>query len=102
MLGLPEDSVRSIDGWQARVHPEDKKSAVDALTQHANRLRMYYEAEYRIQNRHGAYVWISDRGSSSDNLPFRVAGFSRDVMREKNVEELLQEERLNWRAHAMQ
>ena len=90
MLGLPEDSVRSIDGWQARVHPEDKKSAVDALTQHANRLRMYYEAEYRIQNRHGAYVWISDRGSSSDNLPFRVAGFSRDVMREKNVEELLQ------------
>ena len=89
MLNLETDSVQGVAAWQERIHPEDRGSVLEALTLHLDKTRPIYEAEYRIKTALGSYLWVSDRGSRSDETPSRVAGFSRNIAREKNVEEAL-------------
>lgn len=90
MLQLEADTVQSILSWQERIHPDDRKSVSRALSDHYEGLRPMYEAIYRIRTGNGSYVWVSDRGSISAEASTRIAGFSREITREKQVEEALQ------------
>ena len=54
-----------------------------------------YEAEYRIRNRDGHYLWVHDRGRvcdhDADGQPRRVVGMVQDISARKTLELQLQE-----------
>jgi len=90
ILNLDPDTVHTMDEWLSRIHPDDRSAVQEALSEHMEGIRLFYETQYRIKNNRGTYVWLSDRGSRSDNASQYIAGFSRNVTREKKVEEALQ------------
>ncbi len=90
MLQLEPETISSVQAWQERIHTDDRESVVQAMTDHENGLQTTYEISYRIKTGNETYLWISDRGSRSEQAPGWIAGFSRDITREKNVEEALQ------------
>ena len=62
-LGIdPCDGSDHVDRWDARIHPEDLAAARGAFSNHIAGVNSFYEAEYRIVDRSGAWRWIRERG----------------------------------------
>ena len=58
----PCDGADHVDRWDARIHPDDRAAARDAFSNHIAGVNSYYEAEYRVLDREGAWRWIRERG----------------------------------------
>jgi PAS domain S-box-containing protein len=62
-LGIdPCDGNDHVDRWDARIHPDDLAAARGAFSNHIAGVNSFYEAEYRILDRSGAWRWIRERG----------------------------------------
>lgn len=48
--------------WQQSIHPEDRTAVVAAMQDHLQRRRERYEAEYRIRNHNGSWLWVHECG----------------------------------------
>jgi len=91
MLGYgPDEMQPGIDSWSSRVHPDDAPMVFRAIEQHLQGMRERYEAEYRLRNRNGHYIWVHDRGriceSGPDGSPTRMVGMVRNITDQKNLE----------------
>ncbi|MCL2917033.1 EAL domain-containing protein [Shewanella litorisediminis] len=73
-----------------RIHPEDKPRVLKAIEQHIDGSRAFYEAEYRIEDRPGHWIWIMDRGKvverDKHGKPVRMVGTHKDITSRKNTE----------------
>ncbi len=95
-LGL-NDIEPSVETWQQGIHPNDLP-AVEALLQaHFAGACPFFQAEYRVRNTAGNWVWILDRGRvisrDAAGTPLRMAGIEMDISERKRVETTLREER---------
>ncbi len=95
MLGYGPDEMEPVlDTWSSNVHPEDRARVMGVLEEHLSGKRARYEAEYRIRNRNGHYLWVHDRGRvcehGPDGAPVRVVGMVQDVSDRKQLELQLQ------------
>lgn len=95
MLGYGPDEMRpKLDTWARNVHPEDSPRVMAALQEHLQGQRLRYEAEYRLRNRNGHYLWVHDRGRvceyGADGSPTRVVGMVQDISTRKQMELQLQ------------
>ncbi len=100
MLGYgPDEMAPELATWTKNVHPVDAPLVMAALEEHMQGKRSRYEAEYRIRNRNGHFIWVHDRGRvcefSSDGKPTRVVGMVQDISDRKQLELLLQEHASN-------
>ena len=100
MLGYGPDEMEPVlETWSSNVHPEDVDQVMLALSEHMQGKRSRYEAEYRIRNRNGHYLWVHDRGRvcefTQDGRPARVVGMVQDISNRKQLELLLQEHASN-------
>jgi diguanylate cyclase (GGDEF)-like protein/PAS domain S-box-containing protein len=100
MLGYgPDEMAPELSTWSNNVHPVDAPLVMAALEEHMQGKRSRYEAEYRIRNRNGHFIWVHDRGRvcefSSDGKPARVVGMVQDISDRKQLELLLQEHASN-------
>lgn len=91
MLGYgPQELASSVDSWSANVHPDDQARVFLAMNQHLRGQRERFEAEYRLKNRNGHDVWVSDRGRvcerGTDGKPLRVVGMVRNITDQKTLE----------------
>lgn len=91
MLGYgPSEMQPSLDSWSEQLHPDDKPLVMKALDDHIQGLRERYEAEYRMKNRNGHFLWVHDRGRvcerDSQGQPTRVVGMVRNITDQKAVE----------------
>ncbi|MFQ1000607.1 SpoIIE family protein phosphatase [Modestobacter sp. SSW1-42] len=80
----PETFGRSIDAFNARLHPDDLPRVTDALTGAIDSVGEY-EADYRIVLPDGETRWISARGRAlpgPDGTAIRVIGVAYDVTAE--------------------
>lgn len=94
MLGYGnEELAHHVDTWKNKVHPDDLPQVFQALEEHLAGKRERYQAEYRLQNRNGHYLWVKDIGcvsSFDDNgAPSRVTGLVTDITDYKQLEEKL-------------
>lgn len=93
MLGLgPGDLGQDLEGWLARVSPEDRTRLGDALHRQAEGAPEELELEYRIRHADGNILWMHCRGGAvrgADGRVTRVAGAQRDITERKESEELL-------------
>lgn len=100
MLGYGPDEMEPVlETWSRNVHPEDVPQVMQILNEHMQGKRSRYEAEYRIRNRNGHYLWVHDRGRvcefTPDGKPARVVGMVQDISNRKKLELLLQEHASN-------
>ena len=96
MLGYGPDEMEPVlETWSKNVHPDDAPQVMAVLQEHLQGKRSRYEAEYRLRNRNGNYIWVHDRGRvceyGPDAQPARVVGMVRDISEHKQLELRLQE-----------
>jgi diguanylate cyclase (GGDEF)-like protein/PAS domain S-box-containing protein len=95
MLGYgPNEMAPQLDTWSANLHPEDAVWVRRMLQEHINGQRSRYNAEYRLRNRNGHYVWVHDRGRvcghDDHGKPTRMVGMLRNITDQKTMELTLQ------------
>ena len=91
MLGYgPHEMSPTLESWSANVHAEDKERVFMVLDQHLQGLRERYEAQYRLKNRNGHYIWVNDRGRvcerDATGKPTRVVGMVNNITDQKTLE----------------
>lgn len=94
MLGYgPDEMAPVLSTWSDNVHPDDAPRVMAVLQAHMAGKRARYEAEYRLRNRNGHYLWVSDRGRvcdrAPDGAPIRIVGMVHDISEHKLLEERL-------------
>ncbi|GAA0786368.1 sensor domain-containing diguanylate cyclase [Marinobacterium sediminicola] len=97
LLGYGPDEMRPcLETWKDNIHPEDAPLVLSMLDEHLKGLRHLFEAEYRLRNRNGHYLWIRDRGQvrerSDEGLPLRAVGMVNNITDLKLVEQELQQQ----------
>jgi GAF domain-containing protein len=93
MLGL-DDSLEamSLDAWRARLHPEERDEAMDALDAHLAGRTERYEHVHRLSHTDGEYRWVYSRGTAlrrASGVAYRVVGLDTDITRLKRVEAII-------------
>jgi PAS domain S-box-containing protein len=84
---LPADWSGGFEEWLTRVHPDDRITLKDRLTQAAAKSGAF-EAEFRIERRGGGWKWMYGRGRGvgTGDRP-RLAGINMDISLRKELEE---------------
>lgn len=86
-----EELAPHVDAWREKVHPGDWGIVTRRLERsHRPWSDELYEAEYRMKNRDGDWIWILARGRVTDwgcdGRPLRMIGVSQDVTKRKEFE----------------
>ena len=94
MLGYgPHEMAPTVETWSTAVHPDDADAVFLAINQHLQGQRERYQAEYRLKNRNGHYIWVHDRGRVSqrdaNGQPTRMVGMVQNITDRKALEEQL-------------
>lgn len=92
MLDYTQDDIKStIDAWFSQLHPEDKVETLAALHAHLRGETPFFEHQYRMRIRSGAFKWILTRARvltrDPNGNPLRVMGVNTDLTRHKHEEE---------------
>lgn len=95
MLGYgPHEMRPELATWSDNIHPDDAPLVMRALQDHLQGRRTRYEAEYRLRNRNGHYIWVHDRGKvcecDATGQPLRLVGMVQDISERKGLELQLQ------------
>lgn len=86
--------LESLAEWSKRVHPDDRERVLGALQACATNQRREFWAEYRIQRKDGAYIWVLDRGivlPDDGGYAVRMVGTEKDITWRKEAEQALRE-----------
>ena len=91
ILGLSYNEIESdVETWQSLIHPEDIQSVNKHLNHHLDGKTDSYEAEYRIRNKSGKWIWILERGGiieyDDEGKPARITGTMVDITKRKHAE----------------
>ncbi|MCK4911717.1 MAG: diguanylate cyclase [Thermodesulfovibrionales bacterium] len=94
MLGYETDEIApTVEAWQKLMHPEDRDSVTEALTEHLEGRSDHYETEHRLRAKDDTWKWILDSGRvferDADGKPLRAAGTHRDITESKRLEDEL-------------
>ncbi len=81
--GHREESI-AIDDWRNfAVHPDDLERVEHALAEHVSGNSDHFEAEHRLMNARGDWVWVISRGKiverDENGKPLRMCGTARDI-----------------------
>ncbi|MFN4151613.1 MAG: PAS domain S-box protein, partial [Candidatus Sericytochromatia bacterium] len=92
IIGYEENELEnSLEEWDKRLHPDDKKLCYERIHKHFEHKTEYYESEHRLLSKDGTYKWILDRGKvfdwSKDGKPLRMIGTHTDITERKSLEE---------------
>ena len=100
IMGYPSGGFpRTIKGWAATIHPEDKDRVMMALEGHLKGLSPY-QIEYRVGRRDGEWRWWSARGKAlRDNRgePCKMIGSITDITEQKRAAEALLESEMRYK-----
>ena len=88
---------RSISDGDAtlidNIHPEGKYRVKQALAYHLKGRTPFYEAEYRVEQTPGNWIWLLDRGKvvevNAKEEPIRMTGTHKDITKRKTTEDSL-------------
>ncbi len=91
ILGLSREDIKNtVDDWQSRIHPDDRKR-MQMIVEKAILNRIPYTADFRMKHKDGHWVWIQGSGSMVEydlvtNEPLRLCGTHQDISYRKNIE----------------
>ncbi|HWR42886.1 putative bifunctional diguanylate cyclase/phosphodiesterase [Sporomusa sp.] len=82
IIGFAGKSVKILERWQARLHPDDAAVSIAKLEEYLQGKTPYYSSEYRIKTACGEYKWVLARGRALfdyDGKAVRIAGSLTDI-----------------------
>jgi PAS domain S-box-containing protein len=95
ILGITPETQRTVESWNALVHPEDRASMLEYFLRHVIEARHPFDREYRIiRPRDGQARWLWGRGEltfDSQGAPLRMIGTIQDITQRKLAELALRE-----------
>ncbi|MCG9697998.1 GGDEF and EAL domain-containing protein [Shewanella sp. Isolate11] len=103
MLGYKPDELESdYSTWESRLHPEDKKSSLDALKAYLAGKTEEFETVHRLRHKQGHYIWVLDRGmtvawddnGNSTRMIGTLSDVSEDVRNQKTASHLVKHDPL--------
>lgn len=91
LLGFDEDFFDGKERtWRELVHPADLGLVTRARENHWLGKTAVYEADYRLRNRGGVWLWVQDRGSvverNAEGHAARMVGVTIEIDRAKAAE----------------
>jgi PAS domain S-box-containing protein len=85
----------NFEEWEKRVHPDDKVSVLQMVTDYLEGKIDSYICEHRVKCKNGTYKWILARGivvsRSDDGKPLRMIGTNTDISNHKEMEQQLKD-----------
>ncbi len=90
MLGYPESNFKTYKDFTDLLHKDDYDKTMQAMRDHLEGKKPFYEALYRIKHKNGEYVRFYDCGQilKKDGGEITVIGF---VLKVKNDSEILEQ-----------
>ncbi len=92
VFGIDEAYERSLDGWMALLHPDDRARMADYLTNEVIARHRDFDQEYRIlRHDNQAERWIHGMGQlefDAQGHPLTMHGTVQDITERKRVEEV--------------
>lgn len=102
MLGYSENEIANdMYEWEKRIHPDDLKSALEALDAHLAGKTSIYENEFRMQHKDEHWIWILDRGKAlfdENDKAYRMLGFHTDVTQQHTFNDSLKAEQKRYKS----
>ncbi|MBD2197521.1 MULTISPECIES: PAS domain S-box protein [Calothrix] len=101
MRGYSDAEIsNNLEEWSSRIHPDDYEMVMQSLNDHFAQKTPFFQAEYRVQQKDGSYIWILDRGQAlwdETGKVIRMSGSETDITERKQTQEKLQNlsDRLN-------
>jgi len=93
LVGLePTASVKHLDDWFERVHPEDIAELRRSVLPRPEEERHHFEHEHRLRHESGEYIWVYARGvvlADEKGKPVRMAGSISSISKRKETENQL-------------
>jgi PAS domain S-box-containing protein len=100
----PCESRNHVARWDAAIHPDDRAAKVARFDAMLAGREPHFEAEYRIADRAGNWLWIIERGHvierGLDGLPLRLVVVCREIGAHKQAEEALRTSEFRYRSVA--
>lgn len=95
-LGYPPEEIPSSrNWWKSLIHPDDVEVSLEALADHLEGRAEYYECEYRVRSRSGAWCWSLDRGMvverDENGAPARIVGTDTDITESRQAKQELEQ-----------
>jgi PAS domain S-box-containing protein len=91
-LGYSEGEIpRTIAGWQALLHPDDRTQILAAYDRHCTSKDLF-EISYRVYAKDGSIRWWKDRGQAicdREGRPDRFIGVNVDITRRRQADEAI-------------
>lgn len=88
------DSLPSVDGWQKRIHPDDRYRVVNNLKRSVEEHQQSWSDNYKFQRQDGSYADVIDRGYviyNQANEAIRMVGGITDISERLEIEEKLRQ-----------
>jgi PAS domain S-box-containing protein len=96
-----EPDMNSVLKWARKIHPEDRKSVIEAYDEYRQGLRKDHNVEFRFKTHSGKWVWMLAHGKivewNSLGKPVRFLGTLTDISKMKRVEAELRESERRFR-----
>ncbi len=102
MLGYePNELPASFETWHDLLHPDDRERAVNQAKDHLETRTEYFEMEFRMKTKAGAWKWLLGRGKvverDTGGRAVRMVGTHTDISRRKDAEEALRRSEARYR-----
>ncbi len=97
LLGYePAEAPGHMAAWRGLIHPDDLAAMLDVFRSTlAASETLPFEAEYRVREKSGDWVWISEHGlvteRAVDGKPVRMTGTLQNITARRRAEKMLQE-----------
>ncbi|MDX1795867.1 MAG: diguanylate cyclase [Hydrogenovibrio sp.] len=86
----PDEMKPDISTWSENIHPDDLSRVMRTLDEHLKGFRVTYEAEYRLKNRNGHYIWVKDKGKvcerDTEGNPTHAVGMVQNITDHKQLQ----------------
>ena len=86
----PCDGTEHVNRWDENLHPDEGPEATRKFNEHIAGKAEYYDAEYRIKTRGGAWRWVFERGRvverDAQGKALRMLGVCMDLDETKVAE----------------
>ncbi len=88
LLGYSESKFKTYQDFMDLIHPDDYSTAMQAMQDHLDGKKSFYETTYRIKHRDGQYLTFYDCGQIISKIKDRITviGFVMKIDDKQEIE----------------